>query len=181
MIRNTYSCDPFNPNVPKLTLGEKIRTLRSARGLTQKELGIMCGFPESTADVRIRQYESNKKVPKKDILNTLSLALNIDMEALFDTPFFNQYGIYHLLFDLENTYGLHPVNVNGKIMLELDGISLDSTRTVGENWDEFLNTWLRKRDEYEIDRYRYNQTNNKENVDAYRIWQAIYPLNKDEA
>ena len=40
-----------------MTLGERIRGFRRLRGLTQKELGIAVGFPETTADSRIRKYE----------------------------------------------------------------------------------------------------------------------------
>lgn len=37
-----------------MTVGEKIRTIRTFRGMTQKELGLAVGFPEKGADNRIR-------------------------------------------------------------------------------------------------------------------------------
>lgn len=36
-----------------MTIGEKIKTARNLRGLTQKELGIKLGFDEKSADERI--------------------------------------------------------------------------------------------------------------------------------
>ena len=46
------------------TIGGKIKRYRELRGWSQKELGIKCGFSASTADVRIAQYEKNKKIPR---------------------------------------------------------------------------------------------------------------------
>ena len=45
-----------------MSVGSNIRHIRELRGLTQKELGLKCGFSASTADVRIRQYEADKMV-----------------------------------------------------------------------------------------------------------------------
>ncbi|WP_034602436.1 helix-turn-helix domain-containing protein [Clostridiisalibacter paucivorans] len=45
-----------------MAIGDKIRKIRTKRGITQKELGLSIGFSERTADVRIAQYESGKKI-----------------------------------------------------------------------------------------------------------------------
>lgn len=65
-----------------MTQGERIRYIRTERGLTQQQLGEMCGFSESTADVRIRQYESNKKSPKDDTLRVIAKALKVNYAAI---------------------------------------------------------------------------------------------------
>ena len=39
------------------SIGGRIKKIREFRNLTQRELGVKCGFSESTADVRIGQYE----------------------------------------------------------------------------------------------------------------------------
>ena len=36
-----------------MAIGERIRFIRTMRGMTQKYLGLAVGFPEKTADVRI--------------------------------------------------------------------------------------------------------------------------------
>ena len=51
-----------------MTVGEKIKFIRNFRGMTQKELGVGIGFDEKGADNRIAQYETNYRVPKRDIL-----------------------------------------------------------------------------------------------------------------
>jgi transcriptional regulator with XRE-family HTH domain len=42
-----------------ITFGRKLKHLRQKNHLTQKELGMAVGFPDSCADVRIAQYESD--------------------------------------------------------------------------------------------------------------------------
>ena len=54
-----------------MTIGENIRRLRKARGLTLKELGDMIGVSESY----IRAYESGRRNPKPSSLQTLADAL----------------------------------------------------------------------------------------------------------
>lgn len=61
-----------------MTTGYKIKKYRKEKGLTQKELGLLCGFSVSTADVRIRQYENNDKVPREELLNTIAKALGVN-------------------------------------------------------------------------------------------------------
>ena len=41
-----------------MVLGERIKRIRTFRGLTQRELGLKLGYEERNADVRIAQYES---------------------------------------------------------------------------------------------------------------------------
>ena len=51
-----------------MTVGDKIRKIRTFRGMTQKELGVAIGLEEKGADNRVAQYETNYRVPKKDLL-----------------------------------------------------------------------------------------------------------------
>lgn len=60
------------------TIGERIKLYRNAKKLSQKELGIKCGFSYSTADVRIGQYENNSKIPRNDILLKIAKSLSIE-------------------------------------------------------------------------------------------------------
>lgn len=41
------------------------KRIRTFRGLTQRELGLKLGYEERNADVRVAQYESGYRVPKK--------------------------------------------------------------------------------------------------------------------
>ena len=50
-----------------ITFGRKLKHLRQKNHLTQKELGMAVGLPDSCADVRIAQYESDVRTPKEDL------------------------------------------------------------------------------------------------------------------
>lgn len=62
-----------------MTVGQKIKLIRTFRGITQRELGVKIGLDEKGADNRIAQYETNYRVPKKDILNNIAKALDVNL------------------------------------------------------------------------------------------------------
>lgn len=59
-IKQIIECKKENWVSPG-SLGQKIKKIRMLRKYTQKELGVMCGFSFSSADVRIAQYELLKR------------------------------------------------------------------------------------------------------------------------
>lgn len=61
-----------------MLLGEKIKRIRVFRGMKQRDLGLSVGFSEQTADNRIAQYETNYRVPKRDILLKMAETLNVN-------------------------------------------------------------------------------------------------------
>ncbi len=61
-----------------MTIGEKIRAIRTFRKMTMRELGLAMGFSETTADVRIAQYESNKRKPKQKLLIRMAEILEVN-------------------------------------------------------------------------------------------------------
>ena len=58
---------------------------RQKNHLTQKELGIAVGFPDSCAGVRIAQYESDVRTPKEDLMKLFTSTLGVPVE-LFTVP-----------------------------------------------------------------------------------------------
>lgn len=56
-----------------MTVGENIKRLRKERGLTQKQLGEMCGIAESN----IRKYESDKQNAKIETIEKIAQALGV--------------------------------------------------------------------------------------------------------
>lgn len=159
------------------SIGWKIRKIREYRGWSQKELGLRCGFSETTADVRIRQYESNKKVPRERALKALCEALQIDEAALydFDINFHNRH--YHALFDLEEFYGLRPVQVNNHYYLDFgEFYKFNSFRDGYMENRQFLEQWLQKREEC----IQNNKYVSEEAETDYDMWRYEYPLNVAE-
>ena len=65
-----------------MAIGERIRFIRNLKGMTQKYLDQIIGFPEKTADIRMAQYESGTRTPKADVTEALAQALDISPAAL---------------------------------------------------------------------------------------------------
>lgn len=56
-----------------MTVGENIRKLRKERGLTQKQLGELCGINEAN----IRKYEADKQNAKIETIEKIAKALEV--------------------------------------------------------------------------------------------------------
>lgn len=96
-----------------MAIGERIRFLRTLRGMTQKYLGLSVGFPERSADVRLAQYETGARTPKADLTEALAQALAVSPRALDVPNIDGMIGIAHTLFTLEDTHGLTVTRENG--------------------------------------------------------------------
>lgn len=58
--------------------GAKLKEVRIRKGLTQKQLGDLCGI----ADSNIRKYENNKQNPKIETVKKIASALGVGVEVL---------------------------------------------------------------------------------------------------
>ena len=144
-----------------MATGERIRFFRNLRGMTQKYLGLSVGFPESGADVRMAQYESGNRTPKSDLTEQLAAVLDVSPIALRVPDIDSYAGLMHTLFALEDLYGLHITEADGKVCLQ---VSPDAGRDADElngmlfAWREQADKLERgeiTRDEYDRWRYRY--------------------------
>ena len=158
------------------SIGGKIKRYREMRGLTQKELGILCGFTPSTADVRIAQYEKNKKLPREKVLKDMAAALGLEEHALYDADLFYHEQMYHILFDLEDLHGLHPVKGPYGYQLVFGGSTIRKREVKKYEYDSFLEDWYKKRQEC-LPEESDSQATIDEKVKEYTLWRGEYPLN----
>ena len=86
--------------------GRRIRHYRMLRGMTQKALGIAAGFPPETADIRIAQYESGARTPKRELLCQLAAPLGVSPSQLTVPRIKRHEVLKQLLLALEDEYGL---------------------------------------------------------------------------
>lgn len=142
-----------------MAIGNRIRYIRNLRDLTQKELGVMIGFPERTADVRIAQYESETRVPKEDIVNKLAAALDVS-PSVFKVPDIDtNVGLMHTLFALEDTRPLKISKIDGTVCITLDKFQpeyltmLEMLSSWCDEYNKFLDGEITKE---EYDHWRYN-------------------------
>lgn len=63
-------------------LGTIIRKARKEAGLTQKQLGILCGYSEASAENTVQYWEYDKRDPPLEKLRILCKALGISLEQL---------------------------------------------------------------------------------------------------
>ena len=103
-----------------MAIGERIHFFRSMRGMTQKYLGQLMGFPEKSADVRLAQYETGTRTPKANFINSLANALDVSPLALSVPDIDSYLGLMHTLFTLEDRYGLHIDEADGEVCLKVD-------------------------------------------------------------
>ena len=75
-----------------MTVGERIKTFRKKKGLTQKQLAEKLGIIEET----IRKYELGKLNPKKETLLRIAQALDVQLIDLDDSlGVFTEYDLTH--------------------------------------------------------------------------------------
>lgn len=96
-----------------MNIGQKIKRIRNLRGITQKELGMKIGFNEANADVRIAQYESGNRTPKKELKDAISQVLNINPQYLTDHSIDSIESVIFALIDIEDAIGLSIRLIDG--------------------------------------------------------------------
>lgn len=62
--------------------GEYIRQKRKEKKLTQKQLGLLCGYPEASAERMVQFWERNEREVPLDKIRPLANALEIPIESL---------------------------------------------------------------------------------------------------
>ena len=143
-----------------MAIGERIRFFRNLRGMTQKYLGQVVGFPEKTADIRMAQYESGSRTPKAELTETLAGALGVSPLALSVPDIDSYLGLMHTLFTLEDRYGLTVENNKNGVFLRVD----PRKGTDAAELSEMLTAWAEQAEKYrngeinreEYDKWRYN-------------------------
>lgn len=153
--------------------GSRIKFFRKFRDLTQKELGFKLGYNESTADIRVTQYEKGVRSPKGQTLDKLAEALSVDKRAIDVPEISSKEALFHLLFAMEDEYGLGINNIDYELCLTLN--------PKNEHYDtlhNFFKEWAGMKDaldKNEITQQYYN--NWKYNYPKSRIKETQRKLN----
>lgn len=156
-----------------MAIGERIRFFRNKKGVTQKYLGQVVGFPERSADVRMAQYETGSRTPKADLTRTLAGFFEVSTDALTVPDIDSDIGLMHTLFALEDIRGLTIGEIDGEICLRLD-------KSKGKTYVdmlEMLSAWAEQAKKLEAgeitredyDRWRYNYPK----YDTTRKWVKV--------
>ena len=143
-----------------MAIGERIRFFRNLRGMTQKYLGTVVGFPEKTADIRMAQYESGSRTPKADLTENLAGVLGVSPLALSVPDIDSYLGLMHTLFTLEDRYGLTVEKTENGVSMRVDSRKGKDAAELSE----MINAWAEQAEKYrkgdisreDYDKWRYN-------------------------
>lgn len=172
-----------------MAIGERIHFFRIMRGMTQKYLGMLVGFPERSADVRLAQYETGSRKPKAELTAALAQALDVAPQALDIPDIDSQIGLMHTLFALEDIYGLTISETDGEVCLKISkdkGKAAEELLQMLTAWQEQaakLTTEEISREEYNQWRYNYpkfDTTQQWANVPSKELSDALVKTFKDK-
>ena len=143
-----------------MAIGERIRFFRNLRGMTQKYLGTVVGFPEKTADIRMAQYESGSRTPKSELTENLAGVLGVSPLALSVPDIDSYLGLMHTLFTLEDRYGLTVEKTENGVSMRVDSRKGKDAAELSE----MINAWAEQAEKYrkgdisreDYDKWRYN-------------------------
>lgn len=172
-----------------MAIGERIHFFRIMRGMTQKYLGMLVGFPERSADVRLAQYETGSRKPKAELTAALAQALDVAPQALDIPDIDSQIGLMHTLFALKDIYGLTISETDGEVCLKISkdkGKAAEELLQMLTVWQEQaakLTTEEISREEYDQWRYNYpkfDTTQQWVNVPSKELSDALVKTFKDK-
>lgn len=172
-----------------MAIGERIHFFRIMRGMTQKYLGMLVGFPERSADVRLAQYETGSRKPKAELTAALAQALDVAPQALDIPDIDSQIGLMHTLFALKDIYGLTISETDGEVCLKIskdNGKAAEELLQMLTVWQEQaakLTTEEISREEYDQWRYNYpkfDTTQQWANVPSKELSDALVKTFKDK-
>ena len=87
-----------------MSVGENIRRYRKLRGMTQAQLAEAVGLTEGA----VRHYESGIRAVKPELLESISAALGVSVNALKDYGVETAGDLMSLLVRLEDSFGIVP-------------------------------------------------------------------------
>jgi len=113
-------------------IGSRIRHFREKAGFTQSQLGLLVGKSESA----IRNYELDNRIPDWETITKIANALKVSYYALDASSIDRTFKVVHMLFEMENLYGLAPyVDKNGEVYLKF-GFDIRRYREIMEKYEE---------------------------------------------
>lgn len=80
-----------------MTIGDKIKRIRTFRKMTQAELGAALGWGDKGAN-RLAQYETNYRVPGKDLVTEMARILDVNPLCLYEPGTMNASELMEILF-----------------------------------------------------------------------------------
>lgn len=152
---------------PASRIGDRIRRIRTEKGMSQAELGAIIGL---NAD-RIQKYENGARNPKSDMLKQIANALGVSTLALTDPNTASHIGAMYAFFELEENFGATITEgANGHSI----ALSFDQQNELYNH----LKRWLLEYETLQA-RLRASASDDEkvEFIKEYHEWKWNYPCN----
>ena len=120
------------------------------------------GFSERSSVVRMAQYESGIRTPKKQMTEDLAGILEVDPAARTVPDIDSYNGLMHTLFVLEERYGLMIDKMDNDFVIRLDKSDMEKFMMLYDR----LSTWYEQ-----SHKYRTGEISKEE----YDTWRYSYP------
>lgn len=168
-VDNPLAQDPidFYDETVASRMGNRIRTIRVEKGMSQAELGNLVGL---TAD-RIQKYENGARKPKKDLLKNIAAALGVSTLALVDPNTTSRIGAMYALFELENRFNM-KIEKTPEDKPPGMSLTVDFRDSMYEYMKEWYDVYSAMRTEMESASSEAEKT---EILKAYHNWEWTFP------
>lgn len=150
-----------------MKIGDRIRKYRKIRKATQLDLG----YHVKLSDLRIGQYETGKRNPKDNVIDKIAHALDVEASALKNNDIDSVNGLLHILFELEDVYGLSIKKTNGTFTFQF----IPSDSSTADELSQAFESWITAYNKYHPDIESEEERQILE--DKYALWKAQFPNN----
>ena len=124
------------PNIDKdnsgVRIGQRIKTIREARGMTRAELGMLIGLDQN----RVLQYEKGRRKPKLPLLKKIAEALGVSIIALMEPTFEDHICTMHALFQMEEKLDIKIVEKDSCYCLQFGDGKFGRMNNYLKDWYE---------------------------------------------
>ena len=152
---------------PASRIGDRIRRIRTEKGMSQAELGAIIGL---NAD-RIQKYENGARSPKADTLKQIASALGVSPLALTDPNTTSCIGAMFALFEFEENFGATITEGSDDHSIAL---SFDPQSKLYNH----LEKWLLEYDTLQAQLHAASSDDERaEFIKGYHEWKWNYPCN----
>lgn len=159
-----------------MKIGDRIRKYRKIRKATQLDLG----YHVKLNDLRIGQYETGKRNPKENVINSIAQALDIEPTALKNNDIDSIDGLLHILFELEDVYGLTikkitdtAENPSSNYVFQFKPNDLSQSHELAQAF----NLWDIAHEKYHPIAGYESEEERQIAEDKYALWKAQFPNN----
>ena len=154
----------INNHSAGVRMGQRIKAIREARGMTRAELGSFVGLDQN----RVQQYENGRRKPKLPLLKKFAYALGVNTIALMDPVPDSYVGAMYALFQMEEKLDMKIVKKDGCYCLQFgDG------RFGGMN--NYLKDWYKVRNEMDEAMPNLTEEERKKKVLDYNMFKWTFP------